>query len=139
MNTHRTQIIYNHVHPNAQQVIEPSLVLSNTSANEAKPSEQKQSLISYEVQGGVAVLKFTSPPVNALSKAFTAALVGMVYCTTYSQFRKCNPCKPRPQSKGDRTMQRNPKNLHRRCRHLRYGCQTKLWTRRFVLNIVLTL
>jgi hypothetical protein len=77
MNQHRTQIIYRHIHPeDTAPVNEPSLSFSPTSANEAPRTENRtQSTISYEVQNGVAVLKFNSPPVNALSNQFVSDLV----------------------------------------------------------------
>jgi enoyl-CoA hydratase/carnithine racemase len=78
MNQHRTQIIYHHLHPeqDSASVTEPSLAFSPTSANEQPRTENRtQSTISYEVQNGVAVLKFNSPPVNALSNQFVSALV----------------------------------------------------------------
>jgi enoyl-CoA hydratase/3-hydroxyacyl-CoA dehydrogenase len=69
----RTEIIYRHIHPNENVI--PShvqLTFAPTSGNE--DSSGSKELVKYSVQNNVAVLTFNSPPVNALSDEFVAAL-----------------------------------------------------------------
>jgi len=74
----RMQVMYNHVHPDGGDMSRentPVISFSNTSASNQEPkASSSKTCMSYEVQQGVAVIKFHSPPVNALSAQFCVEL-----------------------------------------------------------------